>query len=58
VLVLPNPEKETYPHEMLDFCLDNEVNTVYILRGDEAHALAPAGQLFSEYGINLIVTYD
>ena len=55
---LPNPGKESYPHQMLAFCLDNNINAVYVLRSEEALALAPAGQLFSEYDINIIASYD
>jgi hypothetical protein len=58
MVILPNPQKETYPHEMLAFCLDNEIETVYAMRSEEAQALAPAGQLFNEYGINIIASYD
>lgn len=51
MLALPDPNKEAYPHQMLAFCLDNSINTVYVLRSEEALALAPAGQLFSELSL-------
>lgn len=58
MVVIPDPNKEAYPHQMLAFCLDYNVNTVYILRIEEAQALAPAGLLFKEYGIDIIASYD
>ena len=58
MVMLPNPTKEAYPHQMLAFCLDNAINTVYVLRSEEAQALAPAGQLFKEYEIDIIASYD
>ncbi|QJD97638.1 hypothetical protein HH214_18020 [Mucilaginibacter robiniae] len=54
MLNLPNPQQDTYPHQMLAFCLDHQIETVYLLRPEEAQALAPAHQLFTEYGIELI----
>jgi hypothetical protein len=58
MLALPNPHKEAYPHQMLAFCLDNNISAVYILRSEEALALAPAGQLFREYDIEIVASYD
>lgn len=58
MVMLPDPNKESYPHQMLAFCLDNNINAVYVLRSEEALALAPAGLLFSEYDINIIASYD
>jgi hypothetical protein len=50
---LPAPQSPSYPHQILTFCLDNNVSTVYALNIDEFEALQPAVQLFSEYGINI-----
>lgn len=50
---LPNPQSASYPHQILAFCLDNNVNTVYTLNEDEFDALQPAAQLFLEYGIDI-----
>jgi hypothetical protein len=58
MLKLPNPQAETYPHQMLAFCLDNHVNTVYLLNTAEADQLKPAELLFDEYGIKLIAAHD
>ena len=58
MIVLPNPQQETYPHEMLALCLDHSVDTIYLLREDEMNALAPATQLFDEYGITLKAAHD
>lgn len=58
MIKLPDPGKEAYPHQMLAFCLDYNVNAVHVLRSEEAQALAPAGQLFKEYGIEIIASYD
>jgi len=58
MVILPDPRKEAYPHQMLAFCLDNNVNAIYVLRSEEAQALAPAGQLFKEYDIDIIASYD
>jgi hypothetical protein len=51
---LPNPNSVTYIHEMLTLCIDNEIDTVYILRDTEAKLLMEAQQLFKEYNINLV----
>jgi hypothetical protein len=58
MIKLPNPQKETYPHEMLALCLDHRVDTVYMLRSEEAQLLAEAELLFNEYGITLIAAHD
>ena len=50
---LPHPEAVAYPHQMLTFCLDNNVTTVYTLNTEEFTALQPAMQLFYEYGIDI-----
>jgi hypothetical protein len=58
MIKLPVPQDDTYPHQMLGLCLDYEVNTVYLLREQEAHALMQATQLFAEYGITLKLVHD
>ena len=58
MIILPNPQKETYPHEMLALCLDYNVDTVYLLHEEEMNVLAPARQLFDEYGITLKAAHD
>ncbi|WP_158826103.1 hypothetical protein [Mucilaginibacter lacusdianchii] len=58
MLKLPSPLSDTYPHQMLAFCLDNHIETVYLLYFAEAEQLKPAQQLFDEYGIQLIPAHD
>lgn len=48
---LPNPASAAYVHEMLTLCLDQQIDTVYALRDEEATLLQEAEQLFKEYGI-------
>ena len=50
---LPQPQSPSYPHQVLTFCLDNNISTAYILDGQEFAALEPALQLFAEYGIDI-----
>jgi hypothetical protein len=50
---LPHPASQAYPHQILTFCLDNNVNTVFVLNTQEIKALEPALQLFFEYGIDI-----
>lgn len=50
---LPAPQSPSYPHQILTFCLDSDVATVYLLNSREFEALAPAMQLFLEYGIDI-----
>lgn len=50
---LPHPDSPAYPHQMLTFCLDNNVSTAFVLNAQEISALEPALQLFSEYGIEI-----
>ena len=54
MLKLPNPASDTYAHEMLTFCLDNNIDTAYLLNKQEADVLLLSGQLFKEYNINII----
>ncbi|MFD0750355.1 hypothetical protein ACFQZS_09400 [Mucilaginibacter calamicampi] len=50
---LPRPDSVAYPHQILTFCLDNNVNTVFVLNEHEINALEPALQLFFEYDIDI-----
>lgn len=58
MIKLPNPQTESYPHQMLALCLDYGFDTVYVLHADEMRALAPSDQLFNEYGIKLETIHD
>jgi len=50
---LPHPDSTAYPHQILTFCLDNSVGTVFVLNEREIKALEPALQLFFEYDIEI-----
>ena len=58
MLKLPNPNSESYPHQMLTLCLDNEVTRVYAISNEEYNLLNNAAQLFSEYGIEILSSID
>lgn len=51
---LPKPEADTYTHEMLTLCLDNNITTLYALGDEEYQVLIIAVQLFNEYGIQIL----
>ena len=51
---LPKPETDTYTHEMLALCLDNNITMLYALGNDEYQVLIIAVQLFNEYGIQIL----
>ncbi|MGF7080600.1 hypothetical protein [Mucilaginibacter sp. UYCu711] len=50
---LPNPQSFSYTHEMLALCLDNAIDTVYVLDSKEAELLMESKQLFTEYNIDI-----
>jgi len=54
IIKLPNPATDTYTHEMLKICLDNDIETLYPLTSDEMSVLLISEQLFKEYNINII----
>jgi hypothetical protein len=54
MLKLPNPASDTYAHEMLTLCLDNNIDSVYLLNKQEEDILLLSEQLFKEYNINII----
>ena len=54
MLLLPSPSESSYPHLMLTLCLDNQIDTLYVLREEEQRSLADSLQLFNEYNINVI----
>lgn len=54
IIKLPNPATYTYAHEMLTLCLDNNIDTAYLLNKQEAEVLILSEQLFKEYNINII----
>jgi hypothetical protein len=50
---LPHPASPAYPHQILTFCLDNDVSSIFVLNAQEINSLEPALQLFFEYGIDI-----
>lgn len=46
---------DSYAHELLTLCLDEDIKEVYPIRKSEIIALASARQLFAEYGILVVV---
>ena len=54
IVKLPNPATDTYTHEMLKICLDNDIEALYLLTNDELNILLISEQLFKEYNINII----
>ena len=54
MIKLPSPEVDTYAHQMLTLCLDNDIDTVYLLTQQEADILLLSQQLFKEYNISII----
>jgi hypothetical protein len=53
LIKLPNPQSFSYTHEMLALCLDNAIDTVYVLDSKEAGLLLESKQLFTEYNIDI-----
>jgi hypothetical protein len=54
IIKLPNPTTDTYTHEMLKICLDNDIEALYPLTNAEMDVLLISEQLFKEYNINII----
>lgn len=55
-IILPDPQKSSYTHEMLALCLDKNIDTIYPLRVEEMENLMNAKQLFTEYNIEIRAT--
>ena len=55
-IILPDPQKTSYTHEMLALCLDRDIDTIYALREEEMKNLMSAKQLFAEYNIEIRAT--
>jgi adenine/guanine phosphoribosyltransferase-like PRPP-binding protein len=54
ILKLPPVTSDAYAHEMLTLCLDQGIDTVYLLDTVEARVLLLSKQLFKEYNIDLL----
>lgn len=55
MIKLPNPSSNAYNHQILTLCLDKNISAIYPLRREEQSLLQEAGQLFEEYGIEIII---
>jgi len=54
-VVLPAYTSSSFVHEMLKTCLDQDINRVYPLKWGEIIELSKARELFSEYGVILMI---
>ena len=54
IIKLPDPATDTYIHQMLKICLDNDIEALYPLTSAEIKLLLTSEQLFKEYNINII----
>ena len=54
IIKLPIATSDTYAHEMLTLCLDNDITTIYLMEASEADILLSSKQLFKEYNIDLV----
>jgi hypothetical protein len=54
MIKLPNPASDSYTHQMLALCLDNNIKQLYVLEEPEYQVLVLATQLFDEYGIQIL----
>ncbi|RYE30864.1 MAG: hypothetical protein EOP42_11470 [Sphingobacteriaceae bacterium] len=52
-LLLPQVSEWDYIHQLLNICLDNQINTVFAMSFAEQELLAEAVELFSEFQIKL-----
>ncbi len=54
-LLLPKVSQADYIHELLNICLDQQINAVFAMSFAEQELLAEAVELFSEFNINLFL---
>ncbi len=54
-LLLPKVSQADYIHELLNICLDQQINAVFAMGFAEQELLAEAVELFSEFNINLFL---
>ena len=54
-LVLPKVSQSDYIHELLNICLNQQINAVFAMSFSEQELLAEATELFSEFNINLFL---
>lgn len=51
----PSEKSISFAHELLSFCLDQEIKKVYALREGELNPLSEAKVLFAEFGIEIVL---
>lgn len=54
-LVLPKVSQADYIHELLNICLDKQIESVFAMSFAEQELLSEATELFSEFNINLFL---
>lgn len=55
---IPDASLPIFTSEMLKICLDNQIVKIFPLKESEIKELSKANQLFSEYGISIIIPSD
>jgi hypothetical protein len=50
----PIVSSASFAHELLSFCLDFDIEQVFLVRAGELEALLPVKILFSEFGIDIV----
>jgi hypothetical protein len=55
---IPDASSPIFTSEILKICLDNQIVKVFPLKRSEIKELSKANQLFSEYGISIIIPSD
>lgn len=58
IIRIPDAASSIFTSEMLKICLDHQIDKIFPLREAEIKELSEANQLFSEYGINIIIPSD
>jgi hypothetical protein len=53
--LIPSPSSNSFGHQFLNYCLDNQVEIVFPLRDEEIHTLSESLILFKEFEIDLIL---
>ncbi|TAF45786.1 MAG: hypothetical protein EAZ51_02615 [Sphingobacteriales bacterium] len=56
VNIVPAPSENAYAHQFLKYCLQHNIDWVFPLQLQEVVALAECEILFTEFGINLMIT--
>lgn len=51
----PSEKSISFAHELLSFCLDQEIQKIYALREGELNPLSEAKVLFAEFGIDIVL---